>query len=246
MAPSAKLTLVEHVAELRQRLLKSLAALAALSLLCYTRHDALYDFMAKPVGGLVFTRPTEAMMVMLKISFLGGLVLALPVLLYQAWAYFAPALGPARSRLLAACLGLGWLLFLLGLGFGLAVLPQTMRFLLGFARPDLTPMISAEKYVSFALLTSFGCGLVFQAPLAAFFLARVGLLTRRGLLRHWRVAVLGILVLAALICPAPDLFTWMVVSVPLFLLYLASLWVAGWAAPGGGAEAGEDPEIRRA
>jgi sec-independent protein translocase protein TatC len=219
-----------HIGELRRRLIRSVLGVALGGILCYAWHEEVFAFLARPVGVLVFTEPAEAMVLMMKISFLCGLLLTLPWVAYQAYGFFKPALSVQQRGMLMWGFVLAWLLFLLGVAFGLSVLPTAMRFLLGFAGPHLVAMISIGKYMSFAMLVSFGCGAVFQMPLASYFLTRMGLLSQAALLKHWRIAVMGILVFAAMICPTPDLFTWFLVTLPMFLLFGVSIWVSGLAA----------------
>ena len=220
------LTLSEHIVELRMRLIRILLGVSLAGIICYYWHEQLFDFIAKPVGVLVFTEPAEAMVLMMKLSFLSGLLLALPWVGYQVYAFFRPALSHAQRQLLRWGLSLAWILFLAGVAFGLSVLPTAMKFLLGFAGPHLVAMISISKYLSFALLVSFGCGAVFQMPLASYFLTRLGFLSPKFLTTHWRGAVMTILIFAAMICPTPDLFTWFLVTLPMFMLYLISIWVS--------------------
>jgi sec-independent protein translocase protein TatC len=169
------------------------------------------------------------MMAYLKISFLCGALFSSPFTLYQALAFLWPALSSAWRQALGWSLALGYGLFALGVAFALKVLPLAMHFLLGFDRPGLRAMLNVDQYFGFVFLITFGLGASFQMPLAVYFIARAGLVSAATLARHWRLAVMACLILGAMICPTPDLVTWLLVCIPLFLLYLISLAVAVWA-----------------
>lgn len=224
--------LKDHLRELRRRLLGCLAATLPGAVLAYVFRDSLMDFLTLPVGRLYFFDPAGAFMAVMRLCWWCGLGAASPVLAWQAYAFLAPALsGEARTALKAMLAG-GLALFFTGCFFGLATLGASMHFLLGFARPGLQPMISVDKYLSLAATVCLGCGLAFQAPLAAWSLARAGLCTRAGLRRRWRVAVLAIFVAAALVTPTPDIFNQALFALPMGLLYGLSIWVAGWGERG--------------
>jgi sec-independent protein translocase protein TatC len=229
-AEPGKPTLLEHVMEIRGRLVKATLFFFVVSLLCYGFSEPLFDYLAAPAQGhLVYTHPVGGMMAYLKISFLCGALFSSPFTLYQGFAFLWPALGPSWRKVLAWTLPLGYGLFTLGVGFALRVLPTAMHFLLTFDRPGLRAMLNVDQYFSFVLLITFGLGASFQMPLAAYFVARAGLISAATLAKHWRLAVMACLIIGAMICPTPDLVTWLLVCVPLFLLYLISLAVAAWA-----------------
>ncbi|HXC65480.1 MAG TPA: twin-arginine translocase subunit TatC [bacterium] len=229
-AEPGKPTLLEHVMEIRGRLVKAALFFFVVSLFCYAFSQELFDYLAAPAQGhLVYTHPVGGMMAYLKISFLCGALFSSPFTLYQVLAFLWPALGPAWRKALGWSLGIGYLLFALGVTFALKVLPMAMHFLLAFDRPGLRAMLNVDQYFSFVFLITFGLGASFQMPLAIYFIARAGLVSAATLAKHWRLAVMACLILGAMICPTPDLVTWLLVCVPLFLLYLISLAVATWA-----------------
>jgi sec-independent protein translocase protein TatC len=169
------------------------------------------------------------MMAYMKLSFMAGFLVSSPFVFYQAFAFFKPALSPAWRRAVTASLIVGCLLFAGGAAFALKTLPVAMHFLLSYSRPGLQAMINVDQYFSFVFLVTFGCGFAFEMPLLMYFLGRSGLVRGATLVKHWRLAVMGCLILGAVICPTPDVVTWTLVCLPLFLLYGVSILVVHWA-----------------
>jgi len=225
-----KPTLFEHIFEIRTRLVRSLAVFIAASLVCYVRAEDLFDFLAAPAEGrLVYTHPVGAMMAYMKLAFMAGFIVSSPFTLYQAFAFLKPALGAAWRRTILVTLFFGYALFGAGVAFALRVLPVAMHFLLSFSRPGLQAMINVDQYFSFVFLITMGSGAAFEMPLLMYFLAASGFISAATLVRHWRLAVMGCLILGAVICPTPDLLTWSFVCLSLFVLYAVSIVVVRWA-----------------
>jgi len=196
------------------------------SLVCYSMAEDIFDYLAAPaMGHLVYTHPVGAMMAYLKLAFVFGAMLTSPYTLYHVLAFIGPAMSKAWRRGLIFTLVAGYALFALGMGFGLHYLPRAMHALLAFDRPGLRAMIDVDHYFSFVFLIIFGCALSFQMPLVLYFVARIGFIKVETMMKHWRLAVMACLILGAMINPTPDLVSWMMVCVPLFLLYLLSLGV---------------------
>ncbi len=193
----------------------------------------LDDMFARMPGPheLVFLSPQEAFFSRVKLAVAGGVVLTVPFLLFQAVRFFSPWLSPRHRRRALAFVPLATLLFLLGGGFGYAVLmPFALEFLLGFGG-ELEPMLSVSAYVNFAILFVLPLGLVFQLPLVVAFFAGLGILDPRRLARRRKYAVLAIFVIAALLTPA-DVFSMLLMAVPLLILFELSLLIARLAARG--------------
>lgn len=220
------MTLVEHLEELRGRILKGLVAVGLGWIAAYFFVDEMLEILAKPVGTLYFFSPAEAFLTRLKISFGIGAFLALPVILDQIRRFVAPACSERLRRSLLALPLIGFLLFAGGAAFSFfLILPPTMKFLLGYGSKVLTPYISLEKYISLVLWITFGVGALFEWPLLAGILAKAGILTPE-FLRHWRKhAMVGIFVLSAIVTPTQDMFVMMMVAVPGVLLYEVSIGI---------------------
>jgi sec-independent protein translocase protein TatC len=223
-----------HLAELRSRLIKCFLTLAVAFSGCFAVADHLFAFLAGPlkrlnVPGLtlVGTAVTEAFFTKMKVAFAGAILVALPVLLWQAWQFVAPGLYEHEKRHTRAFVAFGSLFFFAGAAFGYEiVIGQGLGFLLRrYAAINVQPWIQIGEYFSVAVRLVLACGVMFQLPVLAFFFARVGLIDHRLLLRHYRYAVIGIAILAAVLTP-PDFVAQLLFMVPLSLLYGVSIGVA--------------------
>lgn len=175
---------------------------------------------------LVFLSPQEAFFSRIKLAVAGGVVLTVPFLVFQIVRYLAPLLSPRDRRTAYALIPMTVLLFLLGGGFGYAVLlPVALGFLLSFGGAELEPMLSVSSYINFVILLVLPLGLVFEMPIVITFLTRIGILDPRRLARRRKYAVLIIFIVAALLTPA-DVFSMFLLAVPLLLLFEFSLLVA--------------------
>jgi Tat protein translocase TatC len=245
---------LDHLEELRWRILKSLIAVVICSLIGWViveRVDII-GLLKQPIaplipnGRLVFTSPTEPFFITLKFAFAVGLLLASPVVGYQVWAFLAPALYERERRLIVPALSVGVLLFLAGAAAAyFVVLPRALAVLFSFQRNDLAPIITAGNYFGFAAQLIIAFGLITELPLVITILAALGLVTPQFLRRNRRYALLVAAALAAFLTP-PDALSMVMMMVPLLLLYEVSIWCA-WVvtrrraarAARGGAAAGQ-------
>ena len=229
--------LVEHLEELRARILWSLLAWAVGTGVAWTFRVQLLEWLKRPLDlaakahgiqvNLIVLDITEPFLVSLKVAAFGGLVLALPFIVYQVWAFIAPGLSEHEKRLAVP--------FLLGAGFSFALgalfayyafLPFAVPFLLGFLGDVVTPQISIGRYMGQILMMLTVMGVVFEMPVVSYLLARLGILTSSFLARNWRIAVVLLLTLAAVITPTVDVVSLFIVSGPLLVLYWVSVLVA--------------------
>jgi len=218
------MTLAEHLDELRRRLIVSLAALAIGTALVWAWSGEILSWLARPAGGLVFTAPTEAFLTRMRAAFFGGLLLSLPVILYEAWSFTACALAAELRRSLSAILPLSYALFLAGTALGVfVVVPATVRVLVGFGSADVRPLLSAANYLEFVVWLSLAFGAVFQLPVVLVFLAKAGVVTPETLRERRRVCWLAAFVAAAVLTPGPDLFSQVALAVPMILMFEGSL-----------------------
>lgn len=223
-----RMTLVEHLVELRQRLIRVAVALVATSALAYAFAPQTRTFFTRPAGSikLVYLSPTEALTTDIKISFLVGLLAASPLVLYEAWAFVAPGLHRSERAHTWPLVLASTLLFFMGVAFSYyAVLPLAIRFVLGFATPDLQALFSYSRYISFVTGIILSFGLIFQLPLGILFLARLGLVTAAGLRRSRKYAILAIFIVAAILTP-PDVLSQFLMATPMVVLYEVSIWLA--------------------
>jgi sec-independent protein translocase protein TatC len=212
-------TFFEHWDELRIRLIWSLIAVGAGAVIAYGFSDRLMAAVIRPIGVVVFTSPPDAFIARINLAFAAGLILALPVVILQAWRFVTGALKPHERRAVAFFAPVSIVLFLLGVSFGYClVVPVTVRLLMGFATPELIPMITISNYIAYVGSTSIAFGVVFELPLLLLFLARIGIATPEFLVQKRRYAVMIILIVSAVITP-PDGLTLFLMSVPLCCLY---------------------------
>ena len=228
---AAAKTFLEHFEELRRRLFRALLALAAGVAVSAIFAERLLEWLARPVGGLENLEAievTENVGVFMQASLLGGVTLAMPAILYQLWRFVAPGLFASERRYVYLLLPLATILFLTGGAFAYFVmLPTAIPFLLGFAGIPTRPRPSS--YLSFVTNLMFWIGLSFETPMVVFFLAKVRIVNHRMLARNWRVALLLIAVLAAVVTPTPDAVSMALVMAPLILHYGLSIVLARMA-----------------
>jgi len=226
--------LVEHLEELRARILKALLFWALGSAVAYAFRVPLLAWLKAPLDRAAELNHTQVNLIVLdiitalKVAVFGGLVLALPFIVYQAWAFIAPGLYPHERRMAGPFILIAGFSFAVGVAFAYYVLlPFAVPFLLGFLGDVVTPQISIGRYIGQILTYMTVMGLLFEMPVLAYFLARLGLLSASFLARNWRIAVVSVVALAALITPTVDVINLALVSVPLLVLYWISVLVAG-------------------
>ncbi len=223
-----------HLAELRNRLVKSTLVVGVAFVACYAFVDDIFAILAAPlrrlpIRGLMLigTAVTEAFFTKMKIAFIAAVIVASPVLLWQAWQFVAPGLYEHEKRYSRSFVCVGSLFFIGGAAFCYAIVIQnSLAFLLRrYEVIDVQPMLQIGDYLSLVSRTVLAFGVMFELPVLTFFLARVGLIDHRFLIRHSRYALIAIALLAAILTP-PDLISQVLLMVPLSLLYLLSIAVA--------------------
>lgn len=217
----ANMTVLQHIAELRYRLIVAGAVFLAVSIACFIAAEPLRRFLTRPAGGLrlVFFSPPEALMAQFKLALLAGVVLASPVILYQLVAFVYPALTALEKKICLRSLFGVVALFGAGIVFSYRVLfPAVLRFLLHHGGDGATPKLAISEYISLFFSFHLFFGAVFQLPLVAWALGRLDLLRAQQLRRFRKYALLIILILAAVLTP-PDPLTQILLALPLVLLY---------------------------
>ncbi|HEY9897835.1 MAG TPA: twin-arginine translocase subunit TatC [Pantanalinema sp.] len=225
---AGEMTFVEHLEELRWRIVKSLAALAAGFGLAFVYSRLLMAWLSVPAGDtrFIFTSPAEYFMASLKVAFFAGLYLALPVILYQLVAFVAPGLTPTERRWVLPVVAGSFLLFTAGGAFAYyALLPAGLHFLLGFAPSTVAPMLSIGTYLGFAASLLFASGFIFELPLVLLALAWIGVVSSAMLARFRKVAIVLALAIGAVITPSADIFSQLMLALALVLLYELSVWL---------------------
>jgi sec-independent protein translocase protein TatC len=224
-----RMSFLEHLEELRWRILKSLAAVIVFSIVAYFFSSHLLTLLIKPVPSdvqLIFTSPTGAFLVSIKIAIIFGIIASLPVIFYQAWQFVFPGLLESEAKILSVLISSAMVCFLLGATFAfLVILPLGLRFLFSFQTGQLLPMPDIGSYIGFAGRLILAFGLVFEMPLLSFALSKLGILTPAFLRKRRRYAVVSIFIAAAILTP-PDVITQLMLAAPLVLLYEISIWIS--------------------
>lgn len=231
--PEARMSFLDHLEELRSRLLKSVIALAIGFGVCWGYREEIFHFMVAPLRKaypkleLIATSPTEAIMLYMKMAFFAGIFLAAPVILYQIWAFVAPGLYSSEKAYAIPFIVFGSGFFIGGAAFGHYFLfPITFSFLGEFGGADIRFMPKVDDYYTFYSWFLLALGIVFQVPVVIFVLARIGLVTAGFLLRQFKWAVLASFITAAIVTPTPDIVTQTLLALPMIGLYLLGVVVA--------------------
>jgi len=228
------MTFWEHVEELRRRLLIGLMALAATTGLSFLFTEKVIHLLAEPVGSLDALQSievTENVAVFMRVALLCGLIIAMPIILYELLAFIVPGLKKNEKRWLFFTIFFGTLLFLAGAAFAYYImLPASVQFLIEFLSVETKPRLSS--YINFITSLIFWMGVSFQFPLLIFALVKMRVVSVKTLASGWRYALVLITILAAIITPTVDPVNMALLMIPLILLYLISLLLAVLAAPG--------------
>ena len=222
-------TLIEHLSELRDRLVKAAWAILLGSILCWVFKDHLFEVIRRPIiethllDGLVFTHPIDNFMAHVKVAILGGVMLSCPVWLYQAWQFVAPGLYAHERRYSMMFIGAGTLLFVVGVLFAyFLVLPAAFKFLLGFGSGVDKPMITIKEYFSFFTTMMVVFGFAFELPLVIVVLGAIGIVDAKFLREKRRIMIVVLAIVSAIVTP-PDAASMMMLFVPLVILYEISI-----------------------
>jgi len=227
------MSILDHLDELRSRLLRSVILFIAMFAICWGFSATLLDILMRPIrehlfegGEIVFINLTEPFLIYMKASALAAVFLSAPFLLYQGWAFVAPGLHKRERRMVVPFMAFGTLFFAGGGLFGYAyAVPIAARWLIGLGE-RFQANITLRSAFQFESVIILGMGLVFEMPIVIFFLARVGLVTPGFLMKHFRTAVLLIAIVSAIITPTGDVVTLSVFAGPMVLLYLLGVLVA--------------------
>ncbi|HUA91237.1 MAG TPA: twin-arginine translocase subunit TatC [Terracidiphilus sp.] len=230
------MSLMEHLEELRKRIIHSAAYLAVGFVVAYIFHERLYGFVQQPLDKLGiklnYTHPMDPLNLYLQVALIGGAILASPFILYQVWLFIAPGLYQKERRFVVPFMAATISLFLAGASFGyFFVLPGALKILiLGFGN-KFNPIVTIEEYTGFFLSVILGLGISFEMPILIFFLAMFGIVSPKFLWKNIRYAILAVFLVAAFICPSPDPWTMCIYAIPMLSLYMVGIGVAWWVHP---------------
>lgn len=235
------MTLVEHLEELRYRLMVALGAIAVGSVVGWFLFDGVVDLLLNPYCDYWETvparvRPTsectlfysgalEPALIKFKLVGFLGLFIALPVVLYQLWRFIVPGLTDRERKLAIPFVVSSVLLFALGAAFAYWTLPKALGFLLGFAGQQFVPLLTGDRFLSFVMLVALSFGISFEFPIVLIFLTAAGVISTAQLRQWRRGAILFIAIFAAIITPSSDPYTMLAMSIPMWLFYEAAIIV---------------------
>jgi sec-independent protein translocase protein TatC len=246
--PDDAMTLTEHLAELRVRIIRAALAVVVGAILILAFYDRVLEFLLRPYTNLCERRgpefcglsysesgdvvlfnfdPIEGFSTRLRIATYGGIILALPVIMWQLWRFIVPALHAKEKRYAIPFVVSSVLLFLLGAFLAYSTLERALEFLISWSGSDVDQAFQVSKYVRLVMLMVAAFGVGFLFPVFLVFLQLVGVLTPRTLLGAWRFAIVGVFVLAAVITPSGDPISLLALSLPMCVLYFLSILV-GW------------------
>ncbi len=216
------MTLIEHLTELRTRLIRATIALSITTLISVFFTPKLLEWLTLPMGNRhpVALHATETIIVYFKVALISGLVLAMPVIIYELLMFVIPGLTPKEKKFVLVIVPAASVLYALGVAFaGFIMIPFAVKYLQSFLASMITPTYSIDKYISFVTTILFWTGVIFETPLIMAFLARMGVISPKQLSGGRRYAIVLIAIVAAVITPTPDPVNMSIVMVPLLLLY---------------------------
>jgi sec-independent protein translocase protein TatC len=238
-----RMPLLDHLIELRNRLMWSIGAILVAFLICYQFKEHIYGFLVHPLAvalegqpdrHLIYTGLTEAFFTYVKVSFWAGFCLAFPVVAGQIWKFVAPGLYKTERRAFFPYICATPILFLMGASLAyFVVIPYAFKFFLSFETaggPGMLPIVAEPKvneYLSLVMTLLLAFGVAFQLPVLLTLMARAGIITSQGLISKWRYAVVGMFGVAAVLTP-PDVVSQTSLAVPLILLYVVSIYSCKW------------------
>ena len=227
------MTLLEHLGELRRRLVRSFLGIAVGFLICYGFAKELFYYLSLPLlavmppdAKFIYTGVAEGFFVDLKVSLVAGVFLSCPFIFYQIWAFIAPGLYDEEKKYIVPLAFCSALFFLGGAVFCyFVVFPFAFEFFMSYSTENIVAMLSISEYLGFALKMLIAFGLIFEMPLFSFFLARMGLVTADRMRSVRKYAVLAVFIIAAILTP-PDVFSQLMMAGPMLILYEISILVA--------------------
>jgi len=229
------MSIIDHLEELRWVLIRCVCAVAVCAIPCGIFWRRIFDAVAvwplRLSDGdvrIIYTAPAEAIMLSVKIALTGGVILASPFIFQQIWSFVSPGLYKKEKKIILPAAFASTLCFLAGIAFCYILLPILLKFLTGFAGGMIEPFFKVNEYFGFIIKMCLVFGLAFELPVIAFVLSKMGVIDHRFMLRHFRLAIVAIFILAAVLTP-PDGLSQILLGVPLVGLYALGILVSVWA-----------------
>jgi sec-independent protein translocase protein TatC len=229
---SKEMSFVLHIEELRRRLILCVGAVVLCAIPCGIFWREIFDFiaawplhMSDPIPKIIFTAPTEAVVLSFKIAVAGGVICASPLIFQQIWGFISPGLYKKERAVILAAAFASTVCFLAGITFSYFLLPYVLQFLTGFAEGQIEPYFKVNEYFSFLIRMCFAFGIAFELPVLAFILTKMGVISHRFLIRYFRYAIVAIFIAAAILTP-PDILSQVLLALPLLILYALSILIS--------------------
>ena len=226
--PAGTMSVVDHLRELRDRLIWSMMAIAVGAVICFIFFSPIIHLMVQPYReatgkGLIFTQPLEAFMTRIKVAAYGGFVLASPVVFFHLWRFITPGLNPKEKKYAIPFVASSVILFVGGSLVAVITFPKALNFLLGVGGKDLDPLLSAGSYLTLVVLMILAFGVSFEFLIVMMFLLLARIITTQQLRKIRKYAFLGIVIFAAVITPSQDPISLFAMAIPMYLLYEVSI-----------------------
>ncbi len=222
------MSVVDHLRELRDRLIWSMMAIAVGAVICFIFFSPIIHLMVQPYRdatgkGLIFTQPLEAFMTRIKVAAYGGFVVASPVVFFHLWRFITPGLNPKEKKYAIPFVVSSVVLFVGGSLVAVITFPKALNFLLGVGGKDLDPLLSAGSYLTLVFLMILAFGVSFEFPIVMMFLLLARIINTQQLRKIRKYAFLGIVIFAAVITPSQDPISLFAMAIPMYLLYEVSI-----------------------
>lgn len=226
MEEASSMSVVDHLSELRMRLVVAIVAIIICTLGAYYYVEDILQILVAPAGKLYYTKPTEAFFTYMKISIVAGCIISSPVWFYQIWAFIVPALSRGEKKITFMVVPTAVTLFVVGVLFSYyLVLPMAIQFFIGFGTDELQPLFSIGQYIDFVIAFVLPFGITFELPLILIALGVMGILSSNRLRQYRKIFILVAFVVGAAISPTPDMLSQTMIAGPMILLYEISYGV---------------------
>lgn len=239
-SPDSAMTIMDHLRELRQRVIRALLAVAVGTIVMLATYDPVKNWLTRPYRNLCTSRPEfncdgslfalgplDGFTARLRVCAYGGLVLALPVVLWQIWRFVVPALNKKEKRYAVPFILSSVILFIVGCSIAYWTIDKALEFLINFSGSDITEAYRITDYIMLVVMMMLAFGIGFLSPVLLVFLQLVSAVSPRTLIKQWRFAIIGIFVIGAVITPSGDPVSLLALAVPLSVLYLVAVLI-GW------------------
>lgn len=240
----AEMSFLDHLEELRWRIVRAMLGIVAGMIVCWVFIDFIMDgILLRPVIALNANlapgqqpihlqnlKPFGQLFLYMQVAIIGGVLLSLPYLFYQLWAFIAPGLMPKERKYIRWIVFFSTFCFLSGVAFSYFVmLPAALQFFAGFGTPMIANNIAISEYMSFIISVMLAAGVVFELPMVSWFLSKLGILTPAFMRHYRRHSIVAIFILAAFLTPGTDPVSQVLLAVPLMVLFEISIWISAWA-----------------